>query len=404
MTSDIHVALTAHVIDPHGGSEGFIAWNWAQELCTRVGRVTVVIPPGMADRLSTQLQSNLAVVVVPPTPRWETRIRVPEHYREYVAFLQAADVAIGELGADISHQLVWGTPYWGSAVASARGRTVLGPVGISAPIPPWALRAVPPATLREELTRRALRSWPGRPISATTAIRAADHILVGDRRAAAVCEANSRPWSAMPQDGTHPLGPQDVLGLEHRQDLVWAGRLMPRKAAPLAVRAFAAARTRLPGSARLVLVGDGPDMARLLDLRRELNLGHQLVLLGWLPGAQTRALVRGARALVFTSLRDALGGIVLEAAEAGTPLVTALHSGVDGLRSWVPAAAMWGGEARSLRGMVRVLANAMVAAYCDPPADWQAHSDAALGFACRHSWASRADRMVGIYRGLLDRS
>lgn len=92
---------------------------------------------------------------------------------------------------------------------------------------------------------------------------------------------------------------------------------MPRKAAPLAVRAFAEALPRLPADTRLFMAGDGADMPKVEDLHRELRLGDRLVLLGRIPTSEVRSHLASSRALVFTSLRDTFGGVVLEAAEVG---------------------------------------------------------------------------------------
>lgn len=402
--SPLSVAITAFELDPHRGSEAFIAWNWTSQLCARVGRVVAVVPDWIAGSIDNGvLPPNLEIIAVPRPQQLQWR-RLPGHYAAYVTFLSAAQSVVRDLDCDIAHQLTWGTPFWGSSIATARGRRVLGPVGISAPIPIWAVSGLPASSARTELVRRGLTRWPGPPVSATRAALGADHVFASDRRTAALCHRLGRPWTAMPQDGANPREDADVLGLAARRDLVWAGRLKRSKGAPLAVRAFARALPELPGQTRLVVVGDGPDMPNLQQLRTELGLGDRLVLLGRQPGAVARASIASARALVFSSLRDTFGGVVLEAAEAGTPIVLAVHGGVDGLASWLPREAFWGGHARSLPGIVAAMAAGMVAASTAAPEAWAGRSRTALEFARLHSWPSRADRMVATYMNLMSGS
>ena len=143
-------------------------------------------------------------------------------------------------------------------------------------------------------------------------------------------------------------------------------------------------------------------MPEVQRLHRELDLGDRLVLLGRIPTPEVRSRLASSRALVFSSLRDSFGGVVLEAAEVGTPIVTALHSGVDGLRAWLPRDAMWGRDALTLRGIVSGLAEGMVRAMTASSDEWLVRSAVAHRFACEHSWDHRGDRMVRLYSRILE--
>lgn len=98
-----------------------------------------------------------------------------------------------------------------------------------------------------------------------------------------------------------------------RQDYyVTASRLVPYKRVDLIVEAFAAMPQR-----RLVVIGDGPEMARL----RALAAGHANVeLLGYRAQSEMARLLSGARAFVFAAEED-FGIAPLEAQASGIPVI-----------------------------------------------------------------------------------
>jgi glycosyltransferase involved in cell wall biosynthesis len=105
--------------------------------------------------------------------------------------------------------------------------------------------------------------------------------------------------------------------------LVAAGALLERKGQDLAI----AALKLLPG-ATLILVGDGPDRARLEGLAR----GADVRFLGNRPHAELPALLAAADVMVLPTVSEGLANVWVEALACGTPVVT---SDVGGAREVV---------------------------------------------------------------------
>jgi glycosyltransferase involved in cell wall biosynthesis len=106
---------------------------------------------------------------------------------------------------------------------------------------------------------------------------------------------------------------------------VAASRLVPYKRMPLIAEAFAA----MPGR-RLVLIGDGPDMARVRKAA-----GPNVEVLGHVDGRTLRHHLERARGFVFAAEED-FGIAPVEAQAAGTPVIAlgrggALDTVVEGL-------------------------------------------------------------------------
>jgi len=96
---------------------------------------------------------------------------------------------------------------------------------------------------------------------------------------------------------------------------VVASRLVPYKRIDIVVDAFTQMRKR-----RLLVVGDGPEMARLKS-----RAGSNVVFTGHIPRSELVEMIRRAKAFIFASCED-FGIVMAEAQAAGTP-VLAFHRG-----------------------------------------------------------------------------
>lgn len=104
--------------------------------------------------------------------------------------------------------------------------------------------------------------------------------------------------------------------------LVAVGRMVPQKRFDLLIRAFA----RVPAAlnARLDIVGDGPEQAKIEAAIGECGVGNRVTLHGYL--GNPAPVIAGARALVLSSAYEGLPAVISEAFAVGTPVVTTASS------------------------------------------------------------------------------
>lgn len=125
--------------------------------------------------------------------------------------------------------------------------------------------------------------------------------------------------------------------LEDREPLVvFAGRHIPEKRAPLVPAAVAAARDRIP-DVRAVVLGDGPERDLVLGAAAGLDF---VEVPGFLGADEVADLMGRASCLLLPSSREGYGMVVIEAAARGTPSVVVagednaavelVHDGVNG--------------------------------------------------------------------------
>jgi glycosyltransferase involved in cell wall biosynthesis len=131
-----------------------------------------------------------------------------------------------------------------------------------------------------------------------------------------------------------------ALGIDSEFTAVFAGRIAPVKNVPGLIRGFldAAEATGVP--ARLVVVGDGPDMAA----SREAAAAHALSRLVTFAGEQsdTRPFVAAGDVFIMNSLSEGTPRALLEAMACGLPGISTAVGGVPSLlenRGWLAAPA-----------------------------------------------------------------
>lgn len=101
---------------------------------------------------------------------------------------------------------------------------------------------------------------------------------------------------------------------------VFVGRLVPYKGADVAIKGCANALR--DGRMELEIVGDGPEMSSLVNMVAELGLGRAVAFSGWLSHREVASRLTTSDLLVFPSIREFGGGVVLEAMASGVvPIV-----------------------------------------------------------------------------------
>jgi glycosyltransferase involved in cell wall biosynthesis len=118
---------------------------------------------------------------------------------------------------------------------------------------------------------------------------------------------------------------EDQLGLPHanRQGpkrLLYAGRLLYWKGVHIAMRAFAELLTQEP-DAELTILGDGPEQQRLKLEAAAIGIAGQVHFISWVQRDEVKSVYDEHDLLVFPSLHDSGGTVVLEAISRGLPVI-----------------------------------------------------------------------------------
>ncbi|WP_297510169.1 glycosyltransferase family 4 protein [Thermococcus sp.] len=151
------------------------------------------------------------------------------------------------------------------------------------------------------------------------------HIAVSRKTELDLLEAGLRkPIRVVPNGIDLPLV-RWIRPAELESDFIFVGRLIREKGVDALIRALAEVKDELPDF-RAVIVGDGPERARLERLAGEMGLGENVIFTGFLRDySDVIALMKSSRVFAFPSRREGFGMVVLEAMASGIPVVTSDH-------------------------------------------------------------------------------
>jgi len=227
-----------------------------------------------------------------------------------------------ELGFDIVHHLTWG---------GVRAPTFLGSLGPPLIIGPVGGGETSPRSLRDgfRLKSRVLESI--RDLSNLT-IRINPLVRGGLANAAAIFAKT--PDTLRLMNGTLRKKTGVFLELGIRQGeigsprtprqtpprLLYAGRLLYWKGVHIAIQAFSKILIKIP-SARLTIISSGPEESGLKSdvIARKVN--NNVDIMSWISQDELFRLYDTHDLLLFPSLHDSSGGVVLEALCHGMPVV-----------------------------------------------------------------------------------
>ncbi len=195
------------------------------------------------------------------------------------------------------------------------------------------------------------------------------------KKARAILVCNKETWNKIPHKYGdklfwYPLNgifADDILKASEchkkhsRFRVVTAGRLHRLKGFPLSIRCFAQFSSKHPNT-EFVIIGRGPEQARLQELIQEFGIQDRVHILSWMSREDLLKTFGGSDVFLFTSFRDGGGAVVVEAMAAGLPIIC-LDVGGPGFH----VRPEWGIKVppRDSDSVVRSLANALESLYTD---------------------------------------
>lgn len=399
----MNVLLSAYACKPNSGSEPGNGWNWALHLAQRGMRVTVLTRREGQDAIEDYLRQhsvpNLSFAWV-TVPANLVRTGTGIHYFLWqLCAVRVAGRLHREQKFDLAHHVTYTSIHVPTQLWRLGIPTIFGPVGGGQTAPAVMLSYFGAARWKERartlltasLARSPLhRRWFSRMsalFAANTDTLALMHRL-GRRDASLQFDIGVTPDEIAPQPRTFSADDAPLR-------VMWVGRMLPRKALPLALDAFA--QVRQP--ARLTIVGDGLPEPTVREMVRTRGLADRITWAGRrLSVAEVDAAYREHDILLFTSLRETLGVQLLEAMARGLPVITLdLHGASDVVSSATGIKVPVTGPDQVARDL---------AAAIDRFASMSAEKKNALSrnaweFARSYTWAARAASTEALYRGVL---
>jgi glycosyltransferase involved in cell wall biosynthesis len=411
----LKVLLVGHTCSPDLGSEPGFIWNWAWHLSAH-HNVWVMARPMYrreVESVTCRQGGRAPRMVWVDVPTWlnpggnpaRGQQGIHPHDAAHLVYLFWQREALKEArrlhaveGFDIVHHVSWGTVNAPPALWRLGIPFVWGPLGGGQAAPLSFARCLGWRGVVRETTRIVRRRLvPFLPSLRAAAANSAI-ILATNRETVEVLHRAGALRVELFLDGgvrsNELIARQRVRRAGDRLELLWAGRLEPRKGLSLALEAMARV---LDLPVRLTVAGGGPLRAMYQRQAANLGLGESVCFLGLLPRSDLRALFARSDAFLFTSLRDSFGSVVIEAMAAGLPVLGLDHQGVgtmipDQAAIKVPVSSPIATIEGLEKGMRALAASADLV---------NRMSEAAHRHAATETWSRRAGRMNELYRHCL---
>jgi glycosyltransferase involved in cell wall biosynthesis len=332
----MRILLSAYACEPGKGSEPGVGWNWAIELA-RLGHEVWVLTrennrKSINAAMDTQPSPNLHFIYhdLPAWARWWKKGNrgVYLYYLlwQWTAYRRAASL-VKNTPMDVVHHITFGLYRMPSFMPFLRIPFIFGPLG-GGESAPLALRQGIHA--RGKLLERVrdigigvarldpLMSWVYRT-STLILCKTPETLLQIPRKYHFKCRVQLEIGTAGDQVRTVARTLSESEG-SRRTRVLFAGRLIYWKGIHLALRAIAQARPSVP-NLQFTIVGQGSDEGWLKAIAADLGLEDCIEWIRWVDQARLVTIYREHDVLLFPSLHDSSGNVVLEALAAGLPVV-----------------------------------------------------------------------------------
>lgn len=360
--------VSAYACEPGKGSEPAVGWNWVQALVRRGYEVHVITRSNNRENIEGALASQQPGLTFhyhdlsASARRWKHRrggIYLYYLLWQWGAYRLAKRLHVRERFDRVHH-----VTFVSYRQPSFMGRLgipfIFGPIGGGETMPHRLLRTL---SLRGR-TSEAIRNLGGKFI-------ALDPLMHSTfSRAVTIACTTAETVARIPRRYRSKCVVQLAIGIDEAEivvarcepprppRLLYVGRLLYWKGLHLAFRALAQARISVP-EIRMKVVGAGEDRAWL---ESEARAAGVMDLLEWISSTPHDEIVREYHesiCLVFPSLHDSGGMVVLEALAAGLPVVC-LDLGGPGTIATPECALIVPARQAAPQDIVRALADAMV--------------------------------------------
>lgn len=323
------ILLSAYACEPGKGSEPEVGWQWAIGLARRGHEVWVLTRANNRvpiERGTAALKlPNLHFVYYDP-PDWILRLKRCIGFNIFYRLWQH-----GALGtARELHERVRFDHCQHATFVVIRHPSLLrhldvpytlGPVSGGEHSPSALLRELPLRFRAAELVRR----WSNLVLMSTPSVR--DTL----RKAQRIVVTSAQTESLVPMAWRHKVvrrlaicsevnPPQAKHAAHEPLRALYVGRLLHWKGLHLGIRAVAEAR-RAGCHVQLTVVGHGPARRWLMEFAERMGVTEDLVFEPWRDRAGLEATYAEHDVLLFPSLRDSGGMVVLEAMQRGLPAI-----------------------------------------------------------------------------------
>jgi glycosyltransferase involved in cell wall biosynthesis len=334
----VNILLSAFACDPKMGSEPYVGWNWALILSSKYN---VHVITRKHHKLSIQSTSNLPHSLkfhyfdLPFLSRLDHRSKFIKPYYVFWQICVLLKVLLITYAAkiDIIHHITYNNiDLPGFLHLIPKIKFVWGPIG-GGQIPNIVFKNVYDYQWKKEIIRKYLKYFARYNPNVLLAINKASLLFFANEETERIVSSlKTKKKVFLLETGIHSKSiSNQVRSIKNKNPLLfgWIGHIVPRKALKLAIESFyifnKASSNHIDSN--LVIVGDGPDALSAKNYVAQLGISDKVTFTGPLPYKKMANLYKQLDILIFSSVQDTSGNVIIEALSSGIPVVALNHQG-----------------------------------------------------------------------------
>jgi glycosyltransferase involved in cell wall biosynthesis len=399
----VRLLLSAYACRPNAGSEPGVGWNWATHLAARGIEVHVLVAKRNQEAIEAGLRDhpvrNLHFTYVTVPYEWAKKNEALHYICWQVAALHTARELASKFEFHLAHHVTYASVHVPTQLWRLGIPVVFGPVGGGQTAPRSMLSYFGTEKSKEQLRSSLTKALRFSPLHRRW-LRRMRFVFAANRDTLDIAQSLGCKNASLMCDTAIPSeyfaeGPRHFKQTNGALKLLWVGRMLTRKALPLALDAL----KEVQQNVTLTIAGDGIDPRTVHQMIHERNLQRRVFWKGSrLTWSELREAYAEHDALLFTSLRDSFGSQLLEAMAMGLPIITLdLH----GAHDWLPDVASLEVSVGCPEETVRNLVSAIEEYASLSPQSRDQMSKDAWNFAKMHTWSVRAELCERLYREIL---
>ncbi|VAX20403.1 putative glycosyltransferase protein [hydrothermal vent metagenome] len=395
------ILLSAYACEPNMGSEPGVGWNWAVELLNLGHEVWVLTreyhrPPIERELAKSIENPKLKFIYYDPDLldlRWDTGKKPSGIYMHHFLWQWGAWRYAKEIHSSEKFDMVHHVTYVSVRLPSFMGNLgipfIFGPVG-GGETAPWRLRLTYPFKgMITDLVRDAANHLVKLDPFMRHTFSKADRIYTTSIQTKALVpkKYHSKTFVNL-AIGMPNLAGKSVVREKRSSNtfhIVYMGRFLYWKGMHLGLKALALALGD-GHDIHLTMIGDGADKENLANLSKKLKVEDKIDWVGWVDTKELPRIYSKHDVLLFPSLHDSGGMVVLEAMAHGVPVIC-LNLGGPGVMVDNSC-----GRVIEVAGLSETAVSSAIAVVLKELSGdrqlWKQLSDGALKKAAKYNWSN----------------
>ncbi len=401
----MRVLLSAYACEPGKGSEPGVGWRWAIEIARCGHDVTVLTRANNRTNIEAGIVAdsdypNNIEFAYYDLPAWVMKLKRRFHavHLYYALWQWLAFYKARQLHALTPFELVHHITF-----VSIRNFGRLGKIGIPFVLGPLAGGETSPFWLRwhtgwrgglRDTFRDLVNALSRLDIFLRMALNKAERVAVTSPQTLEYIPRRHRAKTrCVLQIGMDKSTDQDTGGVGWHKRILYIGRFLYWKGMSIGIDVFAKS-LKNDSELTLTLVGNGPEETRWRRLAEEYGIAEKIHWIPWLSQTEQEKIYATHGVLLFPSLHDSGGQVVLEALSHGLPVVCLKLGGPGVIINDNCGRAIKTGHGNYTR-LVNDMAQAL-SDFTETPECWREASIRAEEVTGKWSWAGRVEAL-GIY-------